>query len=121
MRRSLFPDDDSLPTWLHTLACFLVVSPFGVPLIWAGGKAVFLRYLEPIAGPEFGQFFFGSTALQGNEAVWAGLSLVVLGFAFFSIGARFTRAGRVNSLLHALPWVLLAVSIALGLPVDRHE
>ena len=120
MRKSLFPTDDSLPTWLHTLACFVVVSLFGVPLIWWGSEAILFRHLEPVSGPEIGQYFFGSAALEGKAAVWAGWSLIMFGAAFFALGARFTRAGRENAVLRLLPWVLIAVSVLLALPIRRH-
>ena len=120
MRRLLFLDDDSLPTWLHTLALLLVASPFGVPLIWIGVRAILSRHLDPVSGPEFGQFFFGPTALQGKEAVWAGMSLVVLGISFFSLAASFMRVAQGNLALCLLPWALIAASIAFGLPVGRH-
>ena len=114
MRRSLFPDDNALPTWLHTLALLIVVSPFGAPLIWWGVEAMHLRHLEPLSGPEFGQYFFGPTALDGKAAVWAGLSLVVLGVSFYSVAARFMRAAQVSTALHVLPWVLLAICFSMA-------
>lgn len=120
MRRSLFPDDDALPTWLHTLALFFVVSLFGAPLVWVGGAAVFTRHLEPVNGPEIGQYFFGNVTLLGRDAVWAGLSLVTFGCVFFALAASFMRSAHGNIVLRLLPWALLAVSIALGLPVARH-
>jgi hypothetical protein len=120
MRKSLFPADDSLPTWLHTFACFFVVSPFGVPLIWWGGRAIHFRHLAPIPGPEFGQYFFGPAPLEGKAAVWAGWSLLMLGAAFFALGAHYTRTGRESAVLHFLPWVLIVVSILLGLLAGRH-
>ena len=120
MRKSLFPADDSLPTWLHTLACFVVVSLFGTPLIWWGSEAILFRHLEPVAGPEIGQYFFGSAALEGKAAVWAGWSLIMFGAAFFALGARYTRAGRESAALRLLPWVLIAASVLLALPISRH-
>jgi hypothetical protein len=120
MRKSLLPADDALPTWLHTFACFFVVALFGMPLIWWGIEAIHLRRLEPITGPEIGQYFFGSAALEGKAAVWAGCSLIMLGAAFFAIGARYTRAGRERAALRLLPWVLIAASVLLALPIGRH-
>ena len=64
MRRSLFPSDDSLPTWLHTFACFFVVSWFGVPLLWWGAEAIHTRYLPPLSGPELGQYFLVPRCLR---------------------------------------------------------
>ena len=120
MRRSLFPDDDSLPTWLHTFALFFVVSLFGVPLVWIGGEAIFSRHLEPVNGPELGQFLFGNVTLRGRGAVWAGVSLVTLGCSFFALAVSFMRSAQGNRALRVLPWVLTAASIALSLPVGRH-
>ena len=121
MRRSLFPDDDALPTWLHTFALFFVVSLFGVPLVWIGGEAIFSRHLEPLSGPTFGEFFFdNTTTLQGNEAVWAGFSLVTFGCCFFALAVSLMRSAQGNRALRVLPWVFLAVSIALSLQVGRH-
>ena len=121
MRRSLFPEDDALPTWLHTLALFVVVSPFGAPLVWIGVKAIVWRHLEPVSGPEFGQYLFGPAALDGHDAVWAGLSLSGFGLSFFALAIRFMRAARERRTLRVLPWVLIAASIALGLPVGHHR
>ena len=42
MRTSLFPSDESLPTWLHTLLLIIVVSPFAGWLFWFGLGAAFL-------------------------------------------------------------------------------
>src|ERR1700733_5233246 len=121
MRKSLFPVDDSLPTWLHTFACFFVVSLFGMPLIWWGGEAIHFQHLESITGPEIGQYFFGSAALDGKAAVWAGWSLIMFGAAFFALGARFTRAGRESAVLRLLPWLLIGASVLIALPVGRHK
>ena len=118
MRKSLFPADDSLPTWLHTFACFFVVSLFGMPLIWWGGEAIHFRHLEPITAR--GQYFFGPTALEGKAAVWAGWSLIMLGATFFALGARYTRAGQESAALRLLPWLLFVASVLLRLPASRH-
>lgn len=120
MRRSLFPSDDSLPTWLHTFACFFVVFFFGIPLLWWGGEAIHARYLDPLSGPELGQYFFGPTALQGRAAVKAGWSLIAFGVFFFALGARHTRAAQGIPILRLLPWVLIVVSAVLGILADRH-
>lgn len=120
MRRSLFPSDDSLPTWLHTFACFFVVSWFGVPLLWWGAEAIHTRYLPPLSGPELGQYFFGAKALQDGAAVRAGWSLVAFGAFFFALGARYTRAGQTMPLLRFVPWVLIAASALLGILGGSH-
>ncbi len=120
MRRSLFPSDDSLPTWLHTLACLFVASFFGVPLLWWGVEAIHLRHLEPLSGPELGQYFFGSSALDGKAAVKAGWSLMLSGAFFLALGVRYTRAGELRPVLRYLPWVLLAVSTLIAISVTHH-
>ena len=51
-------------------------------------------HLEPLSGPEFGQWFFGRTPLDGGEAVRAGASLVVLGASFYAMAASFVRAAE---------------------------
>ncbi len=119
MRRSLFPDD-ALPTWLHTALLFIVVSPFALPLIWWGLVAIVRRHLEPLSGPEFGQWFFGRSALEGTEAVWAGLSLVVFGGSFYALAVRLMRMAEGHRMLRLLPWILVAASIVIGLPAGRH-
>ena len=114
MRRSLFPADESLPTWLHTALLILIVSPFSVFLLWSGVRAIGTKHLEPLSGPEFGQFFFGPSPLQGKAALVAGLSLVVLACAFAALAVRFSRLAHENVVLRWLPWVLIAVSGALS-------
>ena len=115
MRPSLFQSDDKLPTWLHTALLLLIVSPFSLSLLWAGVHAISAAHLEPLIGPEFGQFFFGPEPLQGKAARAAGFSLVVLGCAFLAIAIQFSRLARGNAILRTLPWVLVAVSVALSL------
>lgn len=119
-RKSLFPEDDALPTWLHTALLFIGVSPFGIPLTWWGVQAIVQRHLEPLSGPEFGQWFFGRSALDGSEAVWAGISLVVFGVSFFAIAVSFMRASEGNRVLKLLPWILVATSIVVSLPAGHH-
>lgn len=114
VRRSLFPADDELPTWLHTIACLFAVSLFALPLIWWGGEAIHTRHIEPINGPEIGHYFFGNIVLEGKAAVRAGWSLIVTGAAFLALGARYTRAGEESAVLRVLPWVLFGVSLLLG-------
>ena len=115
MRPSLFQSDDKLPTWLHTALLLLIVSPFSLPLLWTGVHAISAAHLEPLSGPEFGQFFFGSEPVQGKAARAAGFSLVVLGCAFLAIAIQFSRLARGNVIVRTLPWVLVAVSVALSL------
>lgn len=112
---SLFPSDEQLPTWLHTVLLVLVVSPFAGFLLWFGLGAVISGHLEPLSGPEPGQFFFGALALQGPAARIAGLSLITLGGAFLAIAFRFSRWSNDSTLARSMPWALLVVSIALSL------
>ena len=114
MRRSLFPSDDSLPTWLHTLLLLLVVSPFSGFLLWHGVRAIVTQHLEPLAGPTVGNFFFGSVALHGKAATVAGVSLVVLSCAFVAISFNYSRLVHMNKVLRLLPWALIAVHAALS-------
>ena len=115
MRLSLFPSDEALPTWLHTALLFLIVSPFSVPLLWFGLHAIATKHLEPLSGPEFGQFFFGPSPLQGKAASLAGFSLIVLGCAFAALAMQFSRVAHGNVVLRSVPWILIAVSVALSL------
>lgn len=121
MRRSLFPSDDALPTWLHSLLLILIVSPFALPVLWWGLKAIATAHLEPLSGPDFGQFFFGDVTLKGKPAKVAGLSLVVLGCAYFALAAQFSRLACSVVVLRALPWVLIAISTLLSLWVKAHR
>ena len=114
MQRSVFPSDDSLPTWLHTTLLILVVSPFSVFLFWTGVHAIGTKHLEPLSGPDLGQFFFGPLPLEGKAATVAGLSLVVLGCAFGALAAQFSRLAPGNVVVRWLPWVLIAASGALS-------
>ena len=114
MRRSLFPSDDSLPTWLHTLLLLLVVSPFSIFLLWHGGQAITTAYLAPLAGPELGQFFFGPHALHGKAATIAGIALIVLGFAFIALAFNYSRVVRMNKVLRLLPWIMIALYAAMS-------
>ena len=114
MRRSLFPSDASLPTWLHTLLLFLVVSPFAVFLLWHGVQAIATAHLEPLEGPDFGQFFFGPTAINGKAARIAGVALIVLSCSFVALAFNFSRLAYANRVLRQLPWILVAVYIAMS-------
>lgn len=114
MRPSLFPADDELPTWLHTLLLILVVSPFAGFLLWFGIGAIASAHLDPLSGPEFGQYFFGDSPLQGKAARVAGLSLVAFGASFLAIAFRFSRMSGESPSSRLLPWALLAVSVILS-------
>ncbi|MGV3583297.1 MAG: hypothetical protein ACO1N8_13425 [Methylophilus sp.] len=114
MRHSLFPSDESLPTWLHTLLLFLIVSPFFIFLFMQGISAIASGHLEPLSGPEFGQFFFGNVTLVGKAARIAGVSLIVLGFGFVALAVQFSRLAIAELVAHIwLPWVLIAIHIGL--------
>lgn len=114
MRPSLFPSDDALPTWLHTLLLVLVVSPFAGFLFWFGIGAIATAHLDPLSGPEFGQLFFGSSPLQGKAARVAGLSLLAFGGSFVAIAFKFSRLAGESRFSRLLPWVLLAISVLLS-------
>jgi len=114
MRYSLFPSDDKLPTWLHTILLLLIVSPFSLFPLWWGVSALVSGHLEPISGPEPGQYFFSPAALTGAVARLAGVAFIVLGAAFAAIAVSFLRFSEENNILKFLPWVLLAGFVALS-------
>lgn len=114
MRQSLFPSDDALPTWLHTLLLCLIVSPFFGFLCWHGVSAIATAQLAPLSGPEFGQYFFGDVTLVGKAAKIAGVSLIVLGCGFLALAIQFSRLAVAQVVARTLlPWVLILVHIAL--------
>lgn len=117
MQPSLLPSDDELPDWLHTALLVIVVSPFAGFLFWFGVIAMYAGQLEPLSGPEFGQYFFGPETLHGKPARIAGLSLIALGSAFLAIAYRFSRHCSGSTVSRALPWVLLAASQLLSFGV----
>ena len=115
MRHSLFPSDESLPTWLHTLLLLLIVSPLFIFLFFKGISAIASGHLEPLSGPEFGQYFFGNATLVGKAAKLAGVSLIVLAFGFIALAVQFSRLAIANLLARTLlPWVLVAIHIGLS-------
>lgn len=111
--------DDSLPTWLHTLLCLVLGMAFGLPLLFQGGKAFSARHLEPLSGPEFGQYFFGPTAISGRPAQIAGVALVLYGLSFLSLSVAFTRHAEERVQLRRLPWLLLALDVVATLLVKH--
>jgi hypothetical protein len=114
MPPSLFPSDDELPTWLHTTLCIAIVSPFAVFLLWFGIAAIVTGHLEPLSGPEPGQYFFGESAIDGAAARWAGVALTLLGTTFLSLGVSFTRYAAGRRMLRIIPWLLLIASLAIS-------
>ncbi len=110
-RPSLFPTDEALPTWLHTTLCILVAAPFSGFFLWDGFGALFTGHMEPIPGPEIGQYFFGEVALNGRSARLAGLTFVLIGLSQLALGFSFTRHAEGRPRWRLLPWVLLAVSL----------
>jgi len=115
MQYSLFPSDEALPTWLHTLLLILIVSPFSGFLFWFGVSAIAAAHLDPLSGPEFGQFFLGPSPLEGKAARVAGVSLIAFGGSFVAIAFKFSRLAGENRLPRLLPWILLAISQMLSL------
>ena len=113
MRPSLFPSDDSLPTWLQTTLCLAVPFPFSIILWWNAGLALLTGHLEPQSGPEFGQYLFGNTNLMGHSAYWAAGSMILLGASFATMGLAFTRHAEDHRWLKALPWTLLPLSLVV--------
>ncbi len=115
----MFPSDDELPTWLHTTLCFLVSTPFAAPLLYFGIEAIFTKHLEPLSGPDFGQYFFGRNPLDGSVAQIAGVSLIFDGLAFLAISLAFTRYADETPALKLPQWILLAIAIGLSVMVER--
>ncbi len=118
MGNSLFPSDDELPTWLHTLLLLLLVSPFALILLWWGVGAIASGQLEPKAGPELGYYFFGTSVLYGATARLAGFAFLVLSAGFWSIALSFSRMAADSRVLKILPWVLLTVFIVLSVSIN---
>jgi hypothetical protein len=115
MRHSLFASDESLPTWLHTLLLFLVTSPFYGFSFYYGIGAIVSVHLEPLGGPDFGQYFFGNVTLDGTPAKIAGVSLIALGFSFVAIAIQHSRLAIADAVARTyLSWIFLAISIALS-------
>lgn len=110
----LFTPDHELPDWLHTLLLAILVSPPVIWLFWFGFSALFSGRLEPLPGPDFGQYFFGPNALLGKPARIAGISLITLGLAYLTIAARFSRFADERKRWRLLPWLLLGVAILLA-------
>ena len=114
MRHSLFPSDESLPTWLHTTLLLLTVLPISVFLFWNGISAINTAHLEPLGGSELGQFFFGNVAIFGKAARMAGVSLILLSCAFIALAIQFSRLVYAGAVPRILPWVLVAAYVALS-------
>lgn len=112
MRPSIFPSDESLPTWLHTTLCVAATLPFVGYLWWYAGLALLTGRLEPLSGPEFGQYFFGNTTLTGRGAHVAAISLLLLGASFVAMGLSYSRHAEDRQWLRVLPWVLLPLGLA---------
>lgn len=115
MKHSLFPSDESLPTWIHTLLLLTIVSPFFIFLFLQGIIAIASEHLQPLSGPEFGQFFFGNVTLVGRPAKIAGISLIVLGFGFVALAVQFSRFAIAEFVTRTfLPWIFIAVHLVLA-------
>lgn len=111
--KSLLPNDEQLPDWLHTTLLLGLVSVFGLPLIWAGGRALFTGVLLPISGPDFGTWLIGPSTLHGLAAKVGGLALVVLGSVFMMLGLAWSRWAAERRWLKVAPWGLLAIAVLL--------
>lgn len=114
MPRSLFPSDDSLPDWLHhlTLCIAVVALPAGF-LFWFGIGALITGHLDPLPGPDLGQYFFGNKVLTGSKARLAGTSLVLLGTGCLTLGLSFSRLVDDYPKLRVVPWLLVAASMVV--------
>lgn len=118
MRFSLFPSDESLPTWLHTTLLILIGAPVAAYLGWHGTVALFTGRLEPISGPEFGQYFFGNVVLYGRPAKLAGASLILDAMAFMALLLRFSRFDVARATT-GVAIVLFALSMAFSFAVNK--
>lgn len=105
--------DEELPTWAHTALTLAIASVFAVPLFWYGLGAIATGYLEPMMGPEFGQWWFGNKALMGRAAIIAGWALLDAGLVFLSLGVSFCRWAEGRTIVRLLPWGLLALHVML--------
>lgn len=106
-------EDDDLPTWAHTACVLSIVSLFALPLLWSGFKAITLKTLPPMTGPDFGQWMFGQRELHGRVAILAGWSLVSFGATFLALGLAYTRWAEGRFIIRMLPWLLLALDVLL--------
>ena len=80
-----------------------------------GISAIATEHLEPLSGPEFGQYFFGDVTLVGKAAKIAGASLIVLGFGFVAMAVQFSRLAMAEIVARTfLPWLLIAVHLGLS-------
>ena len=105
--------DNELPTWAHTTLTLAIASAFAVPLFWFGLSAIATGRLEPMMGPQFGEWWFGDKALTGRAAVIGGFALLDAGLTFLSIGVAFCRWAEGRIVVRLLPWGLLAFYVVL--------
>jgi len=91
----------------------LVVSPLSGFLLWRGVHAVTTAQMEPLSGPDLGEFFFGPAALHGKTARVAGVSLILLGSALVALAFNYSRLARGNKVLRPIPWVLVEISVGM--------
>ena len=108
----MFPKDEDLPTWLHTVLLVIVVSPFAGFLLFHGLGAILTSRLSPIMGPDFGVYLI-SAPLAGSSAVVAGLGLLSLATSFLGLAYSFSRFSSDGWWAKAAPWVLLAGGLGL--------
>lgn len=75
--------------------------------------------LNPLPGPDFGQFFFGQAPLHGGIARLAGFALIILSMAFAALAASYSRFANQNKTFKVLPWVLIAFFILCAFFVNK--
>ncbi len=107
MRQSLFPSDDALPTWLHTVLLMAIVSPFCLSLLWPGLQAIRAHELAPFGFQ--GDYFFGGVMLHGRQAVLAGFALVMLAGVFPALALCLSRFERVRH------WACISMGVLFAL------
>lgn len=68
-------------------------------------------HIEPISGPELGNWWFGNKPHDGTSAVIAGWSLVAWGATFIAVGMAWCRWAEDRMIIRLLPWLLASISI----------
>lgn len=108
----MFPRDEDLPLWLHTLLLAVVVAPFSGFLLFHGLRAVFAARLDTMMGPSFGVYLI-KAPLAGGRAVVAGTGLLLLSASFLALAYAYSRFSGEGGRGKLLPWVLLGAGVAL--------
>ena len=108
----MLPQDEELPTWLHTALLVIVVAPFSGFLLFHGVRAIFSSHLPEIMGPDFGIPLIRAP-LFGSHAIVAGIGLLFLSSSFLGMAYTYSRFCSGHWPAKVLPWVLLAIGLGL--------